>query len=306
MALPLFLFVMALMINFGTVACWKVRALSVGRHAVWSTRWPRSGNTNPRPKYWPESAEVSMANAGNVPELDDPRVDQPVARGPVLPLGTTVNADLLDPTRGLRRGEAGITRNYPLLANMGPFDFQMQTHFLDDKWQYQQMGLPSNSSRRIPVIYALAKAPPDLANAYVQAVMALLNAPFRRQLAPLDNDDEFIYYGSLLGRGAYAPDFHPRLHSFSTLDLELARDYVQNLIDRIQGRDEEGPGTHRVPGVPEVMTRAFINLYQSVIRYFEDLMNADPTANFQAQIDELEGKISILEQFMTTLQNSDN
>lgn len=49
LSLPILLFVMALMINYGTVACWKVRALSVARNAVWSTRWPRTGHSNPRP-----------------------------------------------------------------------------------------------------------------------------------------------------------------------------------------------------------------------------------------------------------------
>ncbi|NQU26477.1 MAG: hypothetical protein HQ567_34760 [Candidatus Nealsonbacteria bacterium] len=303
MALPLLLFVMALMINFGTVACWKVRALSVGRNAVWSTRWPRTGNSDPRPRYWPESADVSAAGAGNVPELDDPRIDQPVARGPQLPLGTTVNADLLDPTRGLRRGEARITRDFPLLAKMGPYDLDMQTHILDDKWQYQRMGLSSNAVRRIPVIYALAKAPQGLANAYVQAVIALLNAPFRPQLTPLDNDDEFDYYRRLLGRGGGAPDFHPRLRSFSTLDMEVAMARVQDLIDRIQGRDAGGPDGSRVPSVAEVMSRAFIGLYRSVIRHFEALMEANPRLNYHGQIGQLEAKISVLERFLETLRN---
>jgi len=42
LALPVLLMIMALIINFGTVAAWKVRGLCAARHAVWSSRWPRS------------------------------------------------------------------------------------------------------------------------------------------------------------------------------------------------------------------------------------------------------------------------
>ena len=42
LALPILLFIMALIINYGTVAAWKVREHSVARLAVWETRWPRT------------------------------------------------------------------------------------------------------------------------------------------------------------------------------------------------------------------------------------------------------------------------
>jgi len=50
LCLPPLLFIMALMINFGTASCWKVRSLTVSRDALWSSRWPRSTKSNPRPK----------------------------------------------------------------------------------------------------------------------------------------------------------------------------------------------------------------------------------------------------------------
>ena len=75
---------------------------------------------------------------------------------------------------------------------------------------------------------------------------------------------------------------------------------------RIQGKDKEGPGTRSVRSVAEVMSRAFIGLYKSVVRHFEGLMGADPTVNFQAQIAQLEEKVSILEQFLETLQDGNN
>jgi len=295
LVLPFLLFIMALMINIGTIASWKVRTLSMARHAVWSTRWPRTGGSDPRPKYWPRSASNSSAGAGDIQELDDPRVDQPVARGPDL-YGTKVDEELLDPTRGLRRGSAHLKRDYPLLAKMGAYDLNAKTHLLDNCWQYQRTGLSHNRQRRIPVIYELAKAPPGLANAYVSAVVTLLNAPCWRGLQPLDNDDEFRRY-----RGS-SPDFHPRLQKFCSLDLELAAERVEKLIDKIRGkveRDADGKVISRTPCVAEKMAKAFIGLYKWAIF---TLQGRPGTAG---EIAQLQAKIDILEKFVQQLQSSD-
>ena len=239
LALPILLFIMALMVNFGTVACWKVRALNVARHALWSTRWPRSGATDPRPNFWPQTAGVGAGGAGQAPMIDDPRVNQPVARGPLA--GAEVNADLLDPTRGLREGSANLTRGFAMLGKMGTYHLNANTVMLDDRWQYPQMGLWANRQRRIPFIYALQKAPAGLVNAYVQTVVSILSAPLRDALKPLDRDDEFIFYGTLFGWGSGAPDFHPRLQSFCSLERPLADGLVNDLIDRIQGKKDKDP-----------------------------------------------------------------
>jgi hypothetical protein len=298
LSLPILLMVMALMVNFGTVACWKVRGLSMARHAVWGSRWPRTSADNPRPDYWPLSATMGAGGAGDVPELGDPRVNQPVARGP-LPLGATVNTRLLDPTRGLREGSAEMTRRYAMLGSMGSYRLHAETCLLDDKWQYQRMGLVSNVQRRLPVIYALAKAPPTFAQAYVQAVLAILRAPFRRDLAPLDRDDEFIGYGIRFGWGAGATDFHPRLRGFCTLDQTVAEERVTNLIDRIQGKKEPH---RRIPGVPERMAQAFIGLYQRVIAELRrPYLPNNPPPPVQAEIDQLQAKIDVLTRFYNSL-----
>ena len=312
LALPILLFIMALMVNFGTVACWKVRALNVARHALWSTRWPRSGATDPLPKFWPPTAGPTASGLGNAPMIDDPRVNQPVARGPLT--GAVVNADLLDPTRGLREGSSNLTRGFAMLGKMGAYTLKANTVMLDDRWQYPQMGLWANRQRRIPVIYALQKAPAGLVNAYVQAAVAILRAPFREALKPLDRDDEFIFYGTLFGWGAGAPDFHPRLSGFCSLERPLADERVNELIDRIQGkveRDAEGHIVRRIPDLAERVTRAFIGLYQRAIRAYKELMSADPPpppgeiAAMQAQIDQIQKKIDTLNQFLQTLQNTD-
>ena len=205
LALPILLFIMALIINYGTIAAWKVREHSVARLAVWQSRWPRSGSTDPRPLYWPAAASMETSDQGTVAGMDDSRVDLPVARG-VLPQAN-VNSDVLDPTRGLHEGSADLTRKYALLGTMGSYTIKAQTWLIDNKWQYQQMGLCDNRNRRIPVLYALSKAPPPLVSAFVQSVMAILQAPFLEQLRPLDNDPDFIYYNTLFGWGG-PPNFY--------------------------------------------------------------------------------------------------
>src|SRR5271157_3863406 len=131
MALPILLFIMALIVNYGTIAAWKVRENSVARLAVWETRWPRSGSTDPRPSYWPARASMESSDEGTVAGMDDSRVDLPVARGPMPE--ATVDSNLLDPTRGLREGSAGLTRKYPLLGTMGTYAITAQTWLIDDK-----------------------------------------------------------------------------------------------------------------------------------------------------------------------------
>jgi hypothetical protein len=239
LSLPILLFIMALMINFGTAASWKVRSLSVARHAVWSSRWPRTPGSLPRPEYWPQKAEIRAEDAGRVESLDDPRVHRPVARGP-LPM-TKVNEDLLDPTRGLRLGAAEIDRHFPLLGKLPEYHLEARDQILDDKWQYQRMGLPANRHRRIPVIYGLAKAGQNYVDRYVQSIASLLNAPCRPMLAPLDRDP-------VVG----CRDFHPQLHRFCTLDEKVAREHVQDLIDHVQGNARK-----HIPSVYDVMVSAY-------------------------------------------------
>jgi hypothetical protein len=297
LSLPILLFVTALLINFGTAACWKVRAAVAARHAVWRSRHDRSGQRDPHPAYWPNTAGLGTSGGGAVTVLDDPLVDQPVARGP-LPYGCIVNDDLLDPTRGLRLGTADISRRPPLLAKMGPYRFDVRHPLLNDTWQYHAMGIPENRWRRIPFLYALPKAT-GLATAYVQAVLAIYYAPFRPALAPLDRDPEYIAYGMRFGWGGGAPDFHPRLASFCGLDHEVVDGLVKDLVDRIQGRKNPD-----VTGVPEHMGQAFKALYQTVINELVRQRDAKPPppANVIAQINQeiaaLQKKIDQLDVFL--------
>jgi hypothetical protein len=139
LSLPILLLVMALMVNFGTVASWKLRSLVVARNEAFANRWPHTGF--PRPWYWPSSAGASHGGAADITELDDPRVHHPVIRGPI-PLGTTVNEHLLDPSRGMLQGSSDLRRGFPVLQSMGVYTMQSSTELLQSSWNWEEMGWP--------------------------------------------------------------------------------------------------------------------------------------------------------------------
>ena len=172
LALPILLFIMALIINYGTIAAWKVREHSVARLAVWETRWPRTGPpiparvtgpprhrwnlpTRARWQPWTTAASICRWRAVRCP------------RRTSIPTCSIRPADCA-------RARRSLTRKYPLLGKMGTYTIEAQTWLIDDKWQYQRMGMGDNCQRRIPVLYALAEAPASLVNAYVQSVMAII------------------------------------------------------------------------------------------------------------------------------------
>jgi hypothetical protein len=294
MVLPLLLFIMALIMGYGAAATCKVRENGIARLAVWETRWPRTGSTDPRPAYWPASATMESSDQGSVAALDNSGVDLPIARGPLPP--ATVNSELLDEAIGLREGDAELTRKYPLSRTLGSFTIAAKTWMIDNKWQYQRMGMFSNKDRRIPVIYTLPEAPASLVNAYVQSVLAIAQPGLQNRLLPLDADPDFIYYGSLFGWGG-APDFQPRFQQMCTTDRALTDASVQRLIDQIQGKQTNHG---HIPSVAEVMNRAFLSLYERALATFQAILMAKPPAPpewralAQSQIPQLETKIQEL------------
>ncbi len=117
---------------------------------------------------------------------------------------------------------------------------------LDEKFQYPQMDIPANVFRRIPFIYELPKADAAVSQAWVSATLAVIDAPFKPDLQPLDHDEEvFAYYG-------YYPDFHPRLSRFCHLDRAAAQEQTQSLMRRIRR-------------LPATMTDFWMRMYQSQI-----------------------------------------
>ncbi|MCS7237386.1 MAG: hypothetical protein NZ899_03845 [Thermoguttaceae bacterium] len=309
LALPLLLLMMVLIINYGTAASWKVRSLAAARHAVWSSRWPRSGLQLPRPEYWPASASLGVSGGGKLASLDDPRVNHPVVRGP-LPNGFVVRDQLLDPGRGLLEGSADLTRRFPLASNLPPYQVNSRTQLVQQFWDHREMGLFTTNERRVPVLYELPKASAAYADAYRQAALAILYAPFRPALAPLDRDDEFIAYAKRFNWRIGPPDFHPRLHRFCSLDHTDAQKAVARLMDDIEGRivtDSQG-NRQRIGGVPQNMVEAFIALYTQVIHELQNQLAAgvppQVALSIRGEIQNLQDRIALLQQYLNELRNA--
>ncbi len=285
MWLPILLMVMALMVIFGNAVVWKLRAATTARHAVWRARTPRTGAIDPKPLNFPDPSSMAAGDGESLQRLDDPRIDHVVVRGPSMGL-MGVNRDLLDPTRGERVGAAEITHDYPMLGKMGEYDFAVDHPLLDDQWRYWEMGIGRNTSRRIPYIYDLPKAPEGFKNAFSDAASEILFSPSRRDLDPLDRDPDWRAY-----RGG-SPDFHPRLGRFCELDPQVVEETrVRNLVNRIQGKRRRPS----VSSVAERMGRAFASLFRAQANQLKNMMPQPPGA--AGQISALEEKARQYEDF---------
>lgn len=319
LSLPILLFVMALMINFGNMASWKVRTATAARQAVWRQKYDRRGGSDPRIPDWPSTTNntASMSVSSGQSLFADPFTQHTVVRGPSIMADTSgaslrVN-DQLDVTLGVQNGRASITVKPPLLPAMEKYQFNVQHPLLDtqshadgsgngSKWQFQRMGIPYNAWRRIPFIYPelqpktffynLLQNTPQ-GNKYFQAVTALMTASFKSALNPLDRDDEFISYYS----PRYSPptdyrppNFHPQVLACELDFTQVEQMFIQNpggLLDRIRGPKQAGKG-----GVPDRMARAFIAMYQEQLDAIKAAGGNDPA--LQKKIDELNAFIGTL------------
>ena len=296
-ALPVLLFITALIINFGVLSTWRIGGQAAARNALWQ------GQVSETPPSWQPPATAGIGADQAYAVLDEPAMNKAVARGP-LP-AANVDAELLDFSRGAVEGTARLTRTIPMPPRMVDANIDVRLSRLQDVWTYDSTRMGGNVERRTKVLWALAKAPATMSQAYIAAVVAVYFAAYQADLAPLDRERDFprFHHGS--------PDFHPRLTSFCGLDAEgvLAGPGTQ-LIERIAGVHQ--PPRH-VAGVPETMTRSYLSLYKGELRRLEDLLNSDPPlpaaerADIQAQLaalhTELDPKIAQLEAYLNQLTN---
>jgi len=307
---PVLLFVMALMVNYGTAAAWRLRGEIIARDAVWRTRWPRaSGDESPpQPPAWPISATQAIENGPPLLQADLPQLQQPIARGP-LPNGFQVRP-VLDPTRGAEQGSASVERRYPLLPRLGSFESGSILHpLLDRPWTCADMGIP-NMYRRTVVLYQLPKADPSLSAAYVTAAHELMRIPHFGALSVLERDQDWLRYQPWHGRPM--PDFHPRINA-GVCELDRAkvyRDEVQRLIDVKQpdGRWRLG----QISMIPRRLTTAFLGMYQATKSAMEAELNAIPpppparVAFLRSELAYINRQIPLLERFQGQLAGFEN
>jgi hypothetical protein len=374
LALPVLLFVMALFINAGTSAAWKVRAQGAARDAIWRTRWPREESVpKPQPASWPQSADLDRTTVATVRQLDDPNLDLPVARGEVIG-NARVNRDLLDPTVGGVRGEASIERERPLLPDIGGnMEYDLDHPLIDGAWTYDKTNLSSdnpapyryedhfayeenwgqwyenlkmtingNNLRRMRVIYDFGEVQITGWSEYERAVNETVQAVQTTNVLPLsywltawegadrygDPDFSTWYYtynhiDPNTGQSGTVrtgcpncrrdiPEFHPQLQTFCERDTEradeIARQRVDNLMDRIRGNSQ-----NNVRSNAYTMGSAYRTFYQSAITVVEQhLQNlrdlnapAAQISQVQQELDrrqaELEPRIEELTEFLQQL-----
>lgn len=300
MWLPILLFVMALMVNFGTFATWRVRGEVVSRHAAWRTRWPRTGIDEGRQRpAWPLDAEMTIEPADPIVALDDPQINAPVVRGP-LPNGFYVYP-ILDPDRiGAFQGVAEVDREFPLLPRLGDFESgSIKGPLLDLKWQSALMGIP-NRFRRVKILYELPRTQPALPRAFASAVRRTVTIPHYAGLRVLDRDRDILRYTA-----GYV-DFHPRTGGGCELDLEAVyANHVRRLIDTrgAGGRIRLG----QISRLPSRMASYFLNMYQRRWDLLEAELNRTPPptprrrAEIQAEMAELRPKIDQLEAYQSRM-----
>lgn len=305
LALPILLLLMALMVNFGVVASWKIRGLSVARFEAWRARHERADYNYPQTAAWWPTAAAQGRDGGGAIAVSTGLAE--VDPNQLAPASNAIRVnDVFDVTGGMVHGYATIQRPFPMLGRLGHFDLRADAYLVRGQWQYHEMGYYGNNDRRSPIIYDLSSssnttATTTASNAYITTATNLyytfyFNSPWREYLAPLDRDPEFIAY-----QGG-APDFHPRLQSFCTLDKSAVDERVDRLIERIEGR-----GNSHAGGVAETMAHAFRALYQRMIRDYEAQIAAMPlgsdTSALRALIAQLQQKITQLDTFLRSLSS---
>jgi hypothetical protein len=316
------LLMMALIINFGTVASWNVRGVVAGRFAAWRSVGLRTGQNYPNPPNW----TVTGATAGLGPGLPvNPNVVNPIwnqgdltqaaVRGqPLAPFITDPatgkqfamgNQQYMELGNSIQIGMANLTRKQPLLPKLRQMQIQPMHPLVDPLWRFEDMarksvdanGYPwsmrNNGDWRLFKWYLLeASQLPDAADSFAQYQMAdqqILQNPGQEALTVLDRDDELMAW-----YGTPPPDFYPTAGGCEISPQMVFNNIVSGrggLISRIEGQRGGGKG-----GVPDAVAGAFLGMYQQQLKLAQQQQPPDP-----AVIGPLQQKIQQLQQFQASL-----
>lgn len=207
LALPLMLFLMALIINIGTVGAWKVRAQANVRNASWRTLHIRTGNSAPNPPMWPATAQLSGAGGSDLTQpqqLWDQEQDlaTPSVRGQGVTEPTQGMSIVVHPMLvmqdGVHDGRAPLERQIPLLRGIlpsnGRYNLDIRQNVLDGNWEYHNIrtqagaGYSRNLDQRAAVLYDIE--PGDFPSS------AALQVQLRQTLAEIRNPGNYTGTGS--------------------------------------------------------------------------------------------------------------
>lgn len=279
LVLPMLVFMMALMINFGVIGAWKVRTQANSRYAAWRTVNARTGEFNPAPRYWPTNAPLTTGGGQDLPTSSQiwdsqPALLCPCIRGnqltaPSAQVAVNVPGRLeMDGT--VLEGNAQLDKPVPLLSTSAPggrFRFNLKQDIFDNQWQFYSLGIGWNTDIRADVwwdiehtdLSALDSAVATLQQQLDQNLNLLRSNPRRGDLYPLDNDDEFTRYA-----GWPPPDFYPRLNRICISDPQGVYMSAVSRLDQ-DGHPQAGSLLSRIDDLPCSMSRRFTAMYKQWI-----------------------------------------
>ena len=283
LSLPIMLFVMGLMIIVGTAASWKVRTVTNARQAVWRTIDPRDGDEDPNSRGWPADARMET-ESGSTPIDFDPYAEHDVVRGQPLSAPTgeqlRVRESLFDMQAGLTNGVAELERPFPVMGNMPPRQIHLlrEHPLLSRDWQFREMGLASNSQRRILFLYPAdyERSLNSFVRRYHQAALAIVQNPLNPILETLDNDDELrnpvpsgLTYNPPYGIGR-APDYH--MPERAPRGLLMNPDRVCSTNRNELSQTVISPLISETRRVPQRLTRDFLRMYRGHLAHIDRLL----------------------------------
>jgi len=304
LVLPILAMLMALMINFGVIAAWKIRTQGNAHYAAFRSVQVRTGEWNPAPANWPR-ATLSQGTGASLPTVQglwdaDPDTAHPRAdwiRGDWLAAPGAVSAvhvaGRLEFDDGVHTGTAQVERPVPLMRGTlpnGQFRFDLTNELLDQRWQYHTLGIGDNQDSRTRAWWDIEHTDLAALDPRIAQMRQRLDAAQQRLrtnrspqfLYPLDRDVEFWIY-----RQGWR-EFHPRLSSGCSLDVnEVRLNQGQPLVDQINQ-------------LPCSMSQAYLGLYRGWICRLERCGATDQT------IAPLRDRYNDLRQFVNALPRDMN
>ncbi|GAB4153241.1 MAG: hypothetical protein Tsb009_29550 [Planctomycetaceae bacterium] len=303
--LPIMLFVMALMVNFGNMAAWKIRAQSNTRYSATRTLDDRTGNREANPKTWPRPASLRESSGDNASDVDaiwnqHPDLITPVTRGPMI-AESNQGGRILVPGRftmhdTVHRGQGSVSRSLPMLRgilpNNGRYGYTEEHDLLDNRWDYRHLVHPTNpydrrdvpgdSGNRRRRAKRWYRIDPEFFGELGSEMQRLLQAdqrlktnPSRYDLDPLDRDRDFyaIRLAQQLGTIASQP---PReIPEGTRINIPDFHPRARIRTELSPLRVQVGivnPLLNEIQHLPGRMANAFIGLYSGEIARLEAMM----------------------------------
>ena len=299
LALPLLLSVMALIVNFGHVATWKIRGATNSRLAMWRHRPMWNADSDPKPmSWWPQGARMGVGGASRISQVDpiwnQAAIAQAWIKGPIFSAGRGYlvlrDKRFNEMSEGVAQGTSSISQRYPFLPVMGSMSLNTNHSLLDSAWQFHTMGYNFNENRRANGWWQLEDNPEwaQEKQALLDADARIMNNPQRELMRPLDRDLDLI-------SGGYQYDFYARHSPVANNDPQAVRQTTiindGGLLDRIKGNQ-----AFNTDGVCERMAKSYLRMYQDQLAIAQAMMPPP-----QAQIDQLQQWIMELQSFVATL-----